>query len=164
MIDMVYELYPKLGQIAKDLVTGYQGTIIAISTYMEGCPRYTLQAPMKEDGTMPDAYDFDAPQIQLIGDGPMQPPTFEEPKYGFGDKVRDKIRGTEGIVYVFSYYLNGCIRVGIQPPIKEGEVEASKVSSANAGLIEVVKEKEVKPKANAIRNGGPQPAVATRSW
>jgi len=36
-------------------------------------------------------------------------------KFNLGDKVRDKITGFTGIVTCRIEYLNGCLRVGVQP-------------------------------------------------
>ena len=40
-----------------------------------------------------------------------------------GDKVRDTISGFEGVAVARTEYLNGCARVGVQPPVdKDGKL------------------------------------------
>lgn len=56
----------KLGQNAKDKITGFEGVAIAKTEWFYGCIRYGLQGrKVKDDGTIADAQWFD--EDQLIG-------------------------------------------------------------------------------------------------
>ncbi len=56
----------ELGDTAKDTVTGCKGTVVAITDWIHGCKRYSIQAPMKKDGTIKDPYAFDEDGIELV--------------------------------------------------------------------------------------------------
>jgi hypothetical protein len=66
----------KLGMRVSDIVTGYTGVAIAATEYLQGCRRITVQARVKEDGTVPDDCSFDEPQLEVVGRGILPP---EEP-------------------------------------------------------------------------------------
>ena len=59
----------KLGQEAKDKITGFQGIITGQATYLTGCDQYALQPKCDKPGTYPDANWFDEGRIELIGEG-----------------------------------------------------------------------------------------------
>jgi hypothetical protein len=58
-----------LGQEVKDKITGYKGIATSRTHYLAGCDRIEVQAPLKEDGTLPDICCFDEPQLEVIGRG-----------------------------------------------------------------------------------------------
>lgn len=58
----------KLGQVVKDKITGYQGVVIAITKWLYGCTRITVQAGELKDGKPVDNYTFDEPQALVIKD------------------------------------------------------------------------------------------------
>lgn len=55
-----------------------------------------------------------------------------------GDRVKDSITGFTGIVTVVSYWLNGCIRVGVQPEeMKDGKPgEAQHFDAVQLRIVE----------------------------
>lgn len=59
----------KLGQEAEDSVTGFKGICVAVTHWLNGCVRVTLQPKMGKDGKCPDAVTFDEPQLKLVGKG-----------------------------------------------------------------------------------------------
>ncbi|MNG03272.1 hypothetical protein D3C84_863440 [compost metagenome] len=58
----------KLGQIGKDKVTGFTGTITGRAQYLTGCDQYTL-VPQVKDGKLESAQWFDEGRIEVIGPG-----------------------------------------------------------------------------------------------
>ena len=64
----------KLGQEVQDRITGYKGIAIASTKYLQGCNRILVQPKLKEDGTIPDPYSFDEPDLEVIGDGILPKP------------------------------------------------------------------------------------------
>ena len=70
----------KLGMKVTDTVTGYTGIAVAATEYLQGCRRVTIQAKVKEDGTIPDDGTFDEPQLEVIGRGilPEEPAPKEQ--------------------------------------------------------------------------------------
>jgi len=64
----------KLGQEVKDIITGYRGIAISQTHFLQGCSRIEVQAPVGEDGKIPDVGCFDEPQLVVIGDGVLKSP------------------------------------------------------------------------------------------
>ncbi len=58
----------KLGQEAKDKITGFQGIITGYAEYLTGCNQYVLQPKCEKTGTYPDAQWFDEGRLILISD------------------------------------------------------------------------------------------------
>lgn len=62
----------ELGDKAKDVITGFEGIAIAITIWLNGCRRITLQATDK-DG-MPRDYTCDIEQIEVTKKGAVTLP------------------------------------------------------------------------------------------
>jgi hypothetical protein len=56
----------KLGDIAKDTITGFEGVIVAWTTWINGCERLTLQPKKMRDGKPIDSMTFDIEQMALV--------------------------------------------------------------------------------------------------
>jgi hypothetical protein len=56
----------ELGDKVKDVVSSYQGIVIGITRWLNGCSRLGIQAPKKKDGTVPDVYWIDEPQVIVV--------------------------------------------------------------------------------------------------
>ena len=56
----------KLGDKVKDTVTGLTGIAVARTEWINGCARITIQPPIKKDGTPPDNYTVDEPQVAVV--------------------------------------------------------------------------------------------------
>jgi len=56
----------KLGDYAKDTVTELTGTVVAVTEWLHGCKRYTLQPKMDKTGKVPESMSFDSPQVVLV--------------------------------------------------------------------------------------------------
>ena len=70
-----------------------------------------------------------------------------------GKKIKDKVSGLSGVVVSVTIFLNGCIRVSIQPPIdKDGKMPSE--SWFDWQQVELLKTKKIK--TNVSRTGGPQ--------
>ena len=71
-----------------------------------------------------------------------------------GDKVRDKVTGFEGIAVAKTEWLNGCIRVTLQPPIsKDGKIPES--GTFDEPQLEVIEAGKVN--TGSRETGGPAP-------
>ena len=55
-----------LGDTARDIVTEYEGVVIAISTWLNGCVRITLQARGLKDGKPFEHHGCDVEQLVLV--------------------------------------------------------------------------------------------------
>jgi len=55
-----------IGKQATDTVTGFSGTIIAVTEWMNGCTRYGIQPNgMNKDGKIIEADWFDSEQVNI---------------------------------------------------------------------------------------------------
>ena len=59
----------KLGQEARDKITGFKGVITAHVKYLFGCDQYGLTPPVDADGKTRDTQYFDEGRIEVIGRG-----------------------------------------------------------------------------------------------
>jgi hypothetical protein len=60
----------KLGDKVKEQITGLSGTIIAITEWLNGCRRITVQPAALHEGKPVEACTFDAEQLVKIEEGP----------------------------------------------------------------------------------------------
>ncbi len=56
----------KLGDKARDKITGFEGTVIAQHLYLNGCHRLSIQPNELKDGKPIEAVTFDVEQIDLV--------------------------------------------------------------------------------------------------
>ena len=56
----------KLGDKAKDTITGYTGTVVAVTEWLHGCRRVTIQSNTLHEGKPCDGFSFDEAQVELI--------------------------------------------------------------------------------------------------
>lgn len=78
----------KLGDRAKDTVTGYTGIVVAKTEWLNGCIRVSIQSEKLKEGKPLDTEGFDIEQVEVIEKGvhPVKPPRhgpMPEPKRGF---------------------------------------------------------------------------------
>jgi hypothetical protein len=73
-----------LGELVKDKITDFKGTIVCQSRYLTGCLRYSVQAQELKDGKPVDWVAFDEDQLISLGSNinhetknPAGPPRFE---------------------------------------------------------------------------------------
>ena len=59
----------KLGQEAKDKVTGFKGIIIGRSSWITGCDQYCLIMKIKAGNLPEDGQWFDEGRIEITGNG-----------------------------------------------------------------------------------------------
>lgn len=78
----------KLGQEVRDRVTGYQGIVVSVTDFLNGCKRMGIQRKFdpKKDKETTDPEMFDEPDLVLIGRGilpePEPEPKPRAPRYG----------------------------------------------------------------------------------
>ena len=63
-----FDADPKLGKLARDKVTGFEGIIVVKGVHLFGCNTYAL-APKVKDGKIEDSHSFDEARIEIIGEG-----------------------------------------------------------------------------------------------
>lgn len=56
----------RVGDVARDTVTGFVGVVVCESKWLHGCRRITLQPEKLKDGKPVDPVSFDEPQLELM--------------------------------------------------------------------------------------------------
>lgn len=56
----------KLGCVAKDTITGFEGVVIAITNWMNGCVRVTIQPKTLDNGKPIESHTFDVEQLEVV--------------------------------------------------------------------------------------------------
>ncbi len=56
----------KLGCTARDTITGFEGIVIGVTEWLNGCVRYGIQPQELKDGKIIEANWFDSEQIELV--------------------------------------------------------------------------------------------------
>lgn len=59
----------QLGNIARDKVTGFIGTVISRIEYLTGCMQFGLVGKIGPDGKIPHAEYFDHARLEYVSDG-----------------------------------------------------------------------------------------------
>lgn len=143
-----------LGDIAKDAITGFKGTVIARTEYLYNCDRLTLQPKGLKDGKRYDCATFDEPAVELVEHAEKAYVPLEARGFGLGDTVRDTITGLEGVVVSRTEWLERCDRYGVQPTeLHNGEVIPA--SSIEGSTLEPVKRGKFVTPQPAAKTGGP---------
>lgn len=144
-----------LGQKAKDKVTGFEGTVVGRTEWLNGCYRFTLQPPIDKDGKHCSAETIDEPQLEVVGEGIPHEETPRKHVIQLGQKVRDKITGFEGVAMARTSWLSKLDRIMIQPSVdKEGKHRDGHVF--DEVHVEVVGE-TIPQTERQIGTGGPIP-------
>jgi hypothetical protein len=146
----------QLGMVVRDRVTGLIGVAENRGDYLHGCSRFCVQPFAKDDGTVPSSTMVDEPQLEMVADRMPVMPSPAEPAVvvPLGAKVSDPISGEKGICTGRALYLNGCVRVLVEP-------EQSRTASyhRNAFWIDEYRAKILAEEAAPVdlqrRTGGP---------
>jgi len=147
----------QFGDEVEDVITEFVGIITDIAFYKYGCTQCIVQPPAK-DGEQKEHDSIDEPQLKIIKESEMKGRPKRnidgivkyKGKFGFGDKVEDKITGFIGVITAVNFNLNGIKQYLIQPPAKDGEQKESDFINEKQ-LKLLIKSGEPKPKP---RNGG----------
>ena len=145
----------ELGALVRDKITGFEGTAMTRATWMYGCNTYDVQPKIDKDGKVPDQVAFDEPQLEVIEESSSDMELPEEPEtiVELGSKVKDPVSGTEGTVTARCFFLNGCVRVCVQPKQMPGKQEIKNIWIPEQQAEIIVKSEPVKAKHKV---GGPQ--------
>jgi len=157
---MEEEIIP--GSKIRDKISGFEGVVVAVGTWMAGCARVLVHPQTIKDGRPADGQWFDLAQTEFVE---TLLPYKETPcVFKFGDQVTDPICGFKGIVTGMTRWLNDRVEVGVTSqelhdgkPIKETWFAMER--------LEVVEPEKVKKSLSSKPPGGPRddaPSVYTR--
>ena len=111
----------KLGDLAKDAITGVQGIVTATGTCLNNVDRVSLQR-LAEEGekhkdVVSDSYWFDSPQVQLVQSDYLDKNLIiesDECDIQLGDDVEHTFTGYKGYVTQIAIWISGCVRIAVQ--------------------------------------------------
>jgi hypothetical protein len=150
----------KLGCIAKDKITGFQGVVTAHSRMLTNVDRWTLQPQAVKDGKPIASKSFDEGQLVFVEDTTIRVTPVERPDepVEMGDTVRLLISGLEGVVTAITTWSEGCVILQVQPrELHEGlPVDAL---GADERSVDIIQRAKPKPEAAParVKTGGPRP-------
>lgn len=146
----------QLNMVAKDIVSGFQGVIIARSAHLFGCAQYGL-APqeLSSDGSPRKTEYFDESRIEVIDDTNALRGNDEYSNIfaiPLGKEVEDKVSGFKGKVLVVIENQHNCNHYYVEPSVdKDGKPRDG--SWYDEGRLEVVG-KGIKPEEVAAPKRG----------
>lgn len=140
----------KMGHTVRDLISGFEGTVVTKVEFMTGNVQFGIQ-PKCEPGAkaMPDAMGIDSHMLDVVDEGLSAkaiPPAHTDIELGW--KVRDRATGFEGIAVQKHTFFNGCVYFQVIPPVKKGTlinenppmsfIEHARLEKVADGLVEKV--------------------------
>lgn len=76
----------KLGQEVRDRITGYQGIVVSVTKFLNGCLRIGVQRKiLSGDEGVPEPQVFDDPDLEVKGPGINKPPPGKKEEGGDRD-------------------------------------------------------------------------------
>lgn len=146
----------KLGDIARDKLSGYTGVAIARSTLISNCPRITLQSPNLHEGKPISPYSLDEPSLEFVSesDHVVWEPARPEEQVELGDEVQDSITKLQGVCVGHTIWSNGCSRILVQMPGLKPDgtpFDASTYDEKDAIIV-----KRANPPKPILKTGGPR--------
>lgn len=156
------------GDLAKDVVTGFEGIITARTTWLHGCDRIAIQpTKLGSDGTPVKDQVFDEDRVKIIKKAKVKftPPTDDElVAMPIGAEAKDTVTGFKGIIAALTVTLGGQLHVVIEPEKLNKDGGCFDNEAFVSSRIEVIKPKPV-PKTTAQttgKDGGPQRGEGAR--
>lgn len=149
----------KLGCIAIDQASGFEGTVISKMEAFNGNVQYGIQ-PKAAKGAdkLPEAWNFDAALVKFKSKGISDQATAPQATdIKVGDEVEDIISGHKGIASSKTTFLNGCVYFDVVKPANDAKkIESTAMFISCVRLKKVSKEplKPIVPK-NEKPTGGP---------
>lgn len=59
----------EIGDVARDKITGFEGTIVGVTQWTTGCARASLQPRVGKDGKIPESAGVDVLNLELVKAG-----------------------------------------------------------------------------------------------
>ncbi len=130
----------KLGCIAIDQASGFEGTVISKLEAFNGNVQYAIQ-PKAAKGAdkLPEAWNFDAALVKFKAKGISDQATApQSTDIQIGDEVEDIISGHKGIASSKTTFLNGCVYFDVA-----SKGDAAKKIEATSMFVSCVRLKKI---------------------
>lgn len=143
----------KLGDIVKDVITGFTGVVCKYVEYPHNCPRLAIQPRELKDDLPQEMRYFDITHMELVEKGVIKAAKPVQCSFAFGDKVTHNLSSLTGVVTSLLTDINGCMRVGVQSrEMKDGlPVDELWITPQDLTLVTPV----AVPQAEPCKTGGP---------
>ena len=114
-----------LGKQYRDRVTGFVGTAVVRYDYFNGRVLYTLAPTVDEEGKLGKHHSVYGNELLSADGSEVEVPKPTKHDIVLGKKYRDRITGFVGTATSRSIHVNGCIQIGLDPPVNEkNEIQA----------------------------------------
>lgn len=127
---------PQLGNIVRDVTTGFTGTAFQYVELLTGSTQLAIQPLLKEGEThvlnaegIPPAMNVDVDLLDFVSEGvadrvkPAKPESIR-----LGDEVQDNVTGMKGITISRVTFINGCVYYHVQPRQNEKQKKDAEFS------------------------------------
>jgi hypothetical protein len=149
----------KLGDRAKDKISGFKGIVNGVTEWLHGSDRIILQPEGLFEGLPLENRCFDREQVTLVKANIIKDAIqIKQLDIERGDVIKDKITGIKGVVIAITHWLYGCDRLLVQSEeVKDGK--PTEPFNLDVKQVELVKKQRIKvevPEPPKPRTGGPQ--------
>jgi hypothetical protein len=141
-----------MGQYVRCKITGFEGTVTSLTAYVHDAAKASVQ-PQGDGKSIPDALDIDCIQLEVITDSGGRSLEDYQQAIPFGAKVKCSITDYEGIVFGVCYFLNGCVRYGVQPKHDHKREKLDRGTWFAENLLIAVPKQNIK--VTQTKTGGP---------
>lgn len=147
----------KLGSTVKDMISGFEGIVIARSEWLYGCNRLIVESKRLKDGKPTEGQWFDEQRIETIEEGTLSCDKPRECAVKLGNKVHDNLTGFEGVAVAKTIWSSGAVTISVEPtelqengqPITSQAFDVHRLEIISEPVIPVSQESEAS-------TGGPQ--------
>jgi len=150
-----------LGQELIDDLTGFCGYAYQLLYQDNGNLRISLQPKSNSPSKLEEAISFDIHTLSIVSGGYSDRiPPVTPFKYMFGDRVKDRLTGFNGIIVCRAYFINGCAFYEVVSE-KLDKDQRPVCSWIPERYIELVKIRAISP-PEKTKTGGPPTKVSFR--
>lgn len=111
----------ELGDLAKDIITRFEGVVVGHAENINNCDRMGLQPRELKDGSPVEPKWFDITQLELVEKAVIPTQPLVQHPFKIMDTVRDTLSPCIGKVTGFVMWVNGCVRATVAPSrVKDG--------------------------------------------
>jgi hypothetical protein len=152
-----------LGDLVRDKVTAFEGVVTGYTKHMYNCDRAYVQPRGLKDGKIVDGVWQDVPRLELTEAAVVLGTATREKPFNYGDEVVDTVTDYKGKVVGHSYYLSGCLHVGIQGKTINKDGLPAETWWVPVQGVKLVKAAKPAKKTSAAKGPGGPMSAPTRS-